>query len=102
MDGGGVVGDESLEVVVDLEVIGHVAVLLPVRLIKLNTETDRKVEFMQRGGGVVARDSSELWVCGWFPWGGQTVSPYMSRRVTFEARGGIPSPGFIMSPYWCQ
>lgn len=39
MDGGGVVGDESLEVVIDLEVIGHVAVLLPVCLIKLNTET---------------------------------------------------------------
>lgn len=49
MDGGGVVGDRSLEVVIDLEVIGHVAVLLPVRLIKLHREERERGE---RDGGV--------------------------------------------------
>lgn len=49
MDGGGVVGDESLKVVVDLEVIGHVAVLLPVCLIELH-QAERQFKMGERDG----------------------------------------------------
>lgn len=40
MDGGGVVRDEPFEVVIHLEVVRHVAVLLPVCLIKLHKDGD--------------------------------------------------------------
>lgn len=64
MDGGGVVGDEALEVVVDLEVIGHVAVLLPVCLIKLNRDSLKWVRVAVAGGLAKNRDASEPWVWG--------------------------------------
>lgn len=91
MDGGGVVGDESLEVVVHLEVVRHVAVLLHVCLIKLHQRKQFKKESATlnvvaekcvlgseavtggRGGSQIQSDTSELWVCGSFPlgqWGG--------------------------------
>lgn len=44
VDGGGVVGDEPFEGVVDLKVVRHVAVLLPFRLIELHQTTKKKNE----------------------------------------------------------